>query len=163
MKPIEKWNQLVSLVDSEEKAHSFWTEYYALETENYKTILKEQKIYEDTFVELAKYFSMDESLFAGFLDGINTSLKQANDIEALEDDTVVKLDVDFEKLYFNMMEAKAKWLYTLDEWDTILSPDKRIEIAKEYKSSQIAVSEKVERNAPCPCGSGKKYKKCCGL
>ena len=23
-------------------------------------------------------------------------------------------------------------------------------------------SEKVGRNAPCPCGSGKKYKKCCG-
>ncbi|NDY70825.1 preprotein translocase subunit SecA [Desulfobacter hydrogenophilus] len=23
-------------------------------------------------------------------------------------------------------------------------------------------SEKVQRNAPCPCGSGKKYKKCCG-
>lgn len=22
-------------------------------------------------------------------------------------------------------------------------------------------SEKVDRNAPCPCGSGKKYKKCC--
>ena len=25
-----------------------------------------------------------------------------------------------------------------------------------------AVSEKVGRNDPCPCGSGKKYKKCCG-
>ena len=23
-------------------------------------------------------------------------------------------------------------------------------------------SKKVGRNAPCPCGSGKKYKKCCG-
>ena len=23
--------------------------------------------------------------------------------------------------------------------------------------------KKVGRNAPCPCGSGKKYKKCCGL
>ncbi len=23
-------------------------------------------------------------------------------------------------------------------------------------------SEKVGRNDPCPCGSGKKYKKCCG-
>jgi len=23
------------------------------------------------------------------------------------------------------------------------------------------VSQKVQRNAPCPCGSGKKYKKCC--
>lgn len=22
-------------------------------------------------------------------------------------------------------------------------------------------SEKVDRNSPCPCGSGKKYKKCC--
>jgi len=25
-----------------------------------------------------------------------------------------------------------------------------------------AVSTKVGRNEPCPCGSGKKYKKCCG-
>jgi SWIM/SEC-C metal-binding protein len=25
------------------------------------------------------------------------------------------------------------------------------------------VSEKVGRNEPCSCGSGKKYKKCCGL
>ena len=24
------------------------------------------------------------------------------------------------------------------------------------------VGEKVKPNAPCPCGSGKKYKKCCG-
>jgi preprotein translocase subunit SecA len=27
---------------------------------------------------------------------------------------------------------------------------------------QQAVSKKVGRNDPCPCGSGKKYKKCCG-
>ena len=26
----------------------------------------------------------------------------------------------------------------------------------------IRSSAKIERNAPCPCGSGKKYKKCCG-
>jgi preprotein translocase subunit SecA len=25
-----------------------------------------------------------------------------------------------------------------------------------------AVSDKVPRNAPCPCGSGRKYKKCHG-
>jgi SEC-C motif domain protein len=25
-----------------------------------------------------------------------------------------------------------------------------------------AVSQKIGRNEPCPCGSGKKYKKCCG-
>ena len=30
------------------------------------------------------------------------------------------------------------------------------------KPKVIAKSEKVGRNDPCPCGSGKKYKKCCG-
>jgi uncharacterized protein len=27
----------------------------------------------------------------------------------------------------------------------------------------IRPEPKVGRNEPCPCGSGKKYKKCCGL
>jgi len=26
----------------------------------------------------------------------------------------------------------------------------------------VVRSEKIGRNDPCPCGSGKKYKKCCG-
>ena len=26
----------------------------------------------------------------------------------------------------------------------------------------VRTAPKIERNAPCPCGSGKKYKKCCG-
>ena len=30
------------------------------------------------------------------------------------------------------------------------------------KAQPVRVSEKVERNAPCPCGSGKKFKKCHG-
>ena len=30
------------------------------------------------------------------------------------------------------------------------------------QSKTAAVSVKVGRNDPCPCGSGKKYKKCCG-
>jgi preprotein translocase subunit SecA len=27
---------------------------------------------------------------------------------------------------------------------------------------QVIKGDKVGRNDPCPCGSGKKYKKCCG-
>jgi len=37
------------------------------------------------------------------------------------------------------------------------------ETAKFVESAHQARSNKVERNAPCPCGSGKKFKKCCGL
>lgn len=32
----------------------------------------------------------------------------------------------------------------------------------ESQAVETLISERVERNAPCPCGSGKKYKKCCG-
>ena len=31
------------------------------------------------------------------------------------------------------------------------------------KKASVKKAEKVGRNDPCPCGSGKKYKKCCGL
>jgi preprotein translocase subunit SecA len=34
--------------------------------------------------------------------------------------------------------------------------------APEIKQRPVRVAEKVGRNDPCPCGSGKKYKKCCG-
>jgi len=30
------------------------------------------------------------------------------------------------------------------------------------KSQPVRTEQKVGRNEPCPCGSGKKYKKCCG-
>jgi len=33
----------------------------------------------------------------------------------------------------------------------------------ELKPRPVRVEEKVGRNDPCPCGSGKKYKKCCGI
>ena len=34
-------------------------------------------------------------------------------------------------------------------------------IDKEYKREPLKVGPKIGRNEPCPCGSGKKYKKCC--
>lgn len=44
----------------------------------------------------------------------------------------------------------------------------RIKVAKTMQGSiekkvGQAKSKKIGRNEPCPCGSGKKYKKCCGL
>ena len=62
-----------------------------------------------------------------------------------------------------MHEAKADWLYNLPQWEEILSEEKRKEITREYRESKIVrVEKKVGRNEPCTCGSGKKYKKCCG-
>ena len=100
----------------------------------------------------------------GFLDGINESLKgYENQIETMDENTVVKIEIDPEKLYWNMVEAKAEWLYSLPQWDAILTPEKRKELYRDQKASGTVRNEqKVYPNDPCPCGSGKKYKKCCG-
>ena len=35
-------------------------------------------------------------------------------------------------------------------------------VSRPASSTPVRVENKVGRNDPCPCGSGKKYKKCCG-
>jgi preprotein translocase subunit SecA len=42
------------------------------------------------------------------------------------------------------------------------SRSKAGEEAKHAQTVKVAASERVGRNDPCPCGSGKKYKKCHG-
>ena len=39
--------------------------------------------------------------------------------------------------------------------------DKGLQSAESNQNNVISLSPKVGRNSPCPCGSGKKYKKCC--
>ena len=90
-------------------------------------------------------------------------LVDPNPIETMTEDTEVNLGYDKELLYKNMVEAKAEWLYTLPQWDALIPEDRRKELYKEQKSSHTVVkAAKVGRNDPCPCGSGKKYKFCCG-
>ena len=84
-----------------------------------------------TVKELAEKYHMDLNYMVGFLDGINESLKVANPIEEMTEDTKVTLDIDLEKLYYNMVEAKADWLYELPAWDKLLTAERRKEIFRE--------------------------------
>ena len=73
------------------------------------------------------------------------------------------LAFDKERLYKNMVDAKADWLYELPQWKEIFSEEKLHELYLEQKKSGTVIKkDKVYPNDPCPCGSGKKYKKCCG-
>ena len=105
---------------------------------------------------------MDNVTFMGFLDGINSSLDNGMDLESLKPDSEITLSINLEKLFYNMLEARADWLYGLEEWDGRLTEEKRKEIRRKFHEDHRAVRIKVGRNDPCPCGSGKKYKKCCG-
>lgn len=143
---------------------AFWKSYFDAETENYKKILSDpKKVFSGKLSELAAEFNMDEIVFAGFIDGINSSLKKEYRLDSLKSTSKIDLNIDLEKLYKNMLNAKANWLYELPEWDPIFTEEKRKELAREYKASKMYVKPvKPGPNEPCPCGSGKKYKKCCG-
>ena len=147
-----------------QKLQALWTKYFQLEKNIYAELLKNpDEAVSGTVKELAEKYGVDLMTMTGFLDGINDSLKVPNPIEEMEEDTAVSLDFDKELLYKNMVAADAEWLYNLPEWNQIFDEGKRKALYKEQKSSTtIRKPEKVYPNDPCPCGSGKKYKKCCG-
>ena len=143
--------------------------YYAMERDAYNKILTAYPDNSDLTSgkasELAVKLGFNKDtmdIFVGFLDGIQTSLKNSIDVTTVDNDTEVSLDIDYEKLYYNMRDAKANWLFKLPSWKNVLDENKTAEIARAYREANIAHSTKVGRNDPCPCGSGKKYKNCCG-
>ncbi|MCR5717189.1 MAG: SEC-C domain-containing protein [Lachnospiraceae bacterium] len=141
-----------------------WQNYFLQEKEIYAQLLANpDDVVKGTVKELAEKYNVALEIMVGFLDGINDSLKTPNPIEEMEEDTEVQLGFDKELLYKNMVAAEADWLYKLPEWNAIFDEEKQKELYKEQKSSTtVHKGPKVYPNDPCPCGSGKKYKKCCG-
>ncbi|MTI67745.1 MAG: preprotein translocase subunit SecA [Firmicutes bacterium] len=73
----------------------------------------------------------------------------------------------FEEMIKNIQEDTLKYLYNLQTEEKL----ERKRVAKvtgashgdeKPKQKTVVKGKKVGRNDPCPCGSGKKYKKCCG-
>ena len=162
---LEKWRaKAYNEQADKEKLQKLWVAYFQKEKEIYQELLKNpDEEVKGTVKELADKYSVDVMTMTGFLDGINDSLKVANPIETMEEDTEVSLGFDKELLYKNMVAAEADWLYNLEEWNAIFDEDKKKALYKEQKSSTTIVKgNKIYPNDPCPCGSGKKYKKCCG-
>ncbi|WP_425447451.1 SEC-C metal-binding domain-containing protein [Dethiothermospora halolimnae] len=162
MSLFEQWKETAYIEDAEEY-NKFWGEYLPKEQSVYEYLLEHKdETVEGTLSNLAEKFEMDKVIFTGFLDGVNTSLTEEVDMDNLTEESNIKLSLDFEKLYYNMLEAKADWLYKLPQWDNVLTKEKRKDIKKEYnKAHTVVKGKKIGRNEPCPCGSGKKYKKCC--
>ncbi len=162
---LEQWRSMAYNEDADRnQLQKMWNNYFNEEKGIYIELLKNpNEVVKGTVKELADKFGVTVMTMTGFLDGINDSLVTPNPIEEMEEDTEVQLGFDLERLYKNMVAAEADWLYELEEWEAIFDADKRKALYKEQKSSTTIVKgDKVYPNDPCPCGSGKKYKKCCG-
>lgn len=159
----EQWIKFADNKQKEPDAQQYWNDYFLKERDMYVEILEKEGFMSGTIKELAESFSIEPLIMTGFIDGINESLVNELELSSLEEDSVVSLEYDKEKLYRNMVAAKAEWLYNLPQWDALISDERRKELYKIQKKATTVVNEvKIGRNEPCPCGSGKKYKKCCG-
>ena len=162
---LEQWRDTAYSKEMDKASlQKFWGTYFQTEKEIYEKLLENpDEEVKGTVKELAEKYGINVFTMTGFLDGINDSLKTPNPIETMAEDTEVSLEYDKEKLYYNMVGAKAEWLYELPQWDALLTEDVRKDLYKKQKLSGTVVKDKkVGRNDPCPCGSGLKYKKCCG-
>ena len=149
---LEQWRSIAYDQQADRnQLQRFWANYFNIEKGIYEQLLSNpDEVVSGTVKELAEKYGQDVLTMVGFLDGINDSLKIPNPI-------------DKELLYKNMVDAKADWLYQLPQWDAIFTEEKRKELYMEQKKSGTVVKpHKIGRNDPCPCGSGKKYKHCCG-
>ena len=165
MNLMEEWR--ASVYDekmSPAQLDRIWKDYFEKEKNIYAQLLEDpDEVVTGTVGELAKKYGVTPHEMAGFLDGIDDSLKKPNKLDKLTEKTKVQLGFDKELLYKHMVRAKADWLYNLPQWDAIFPKDKQKELFKEQKlSGTVVKGKKIGRNDPCPCGSGKKYKHCCG-
>lgn len=162
---LESWQKVAyNEKTNKQELQRFWQRYFLVEKGVYeKLLVNPDEHVEGTVKELAEKYELSIMDMTGFLDGINESLITPNPIDTMEEDTVVNLNFDKEKLYKNMVEARADWLYELPAWEEIFDQETRHRLYLEQrKSGTVVTGKKVGRNDPCPCGSGKKYKKCCG-
>ena len=106
---LEQWKD-IAYDESADRAtlQRFWGTYFQIEKEIYEQLLSNpDEEVKGTVKELAEKYGQEVLTMVGFLDGIDESLKEPNPIETMDEDTVVSLAFDKEKLYKNMVAAKA--------------------------------------------------------
>ena len=89
------------------------------------------------------------TLYKNFMDVINEHLGKNYTIDEL----ISEYKSDYLKY---RMYSSATVLYCSKTFSLIF------DVISAPKEEQTVITEKVGRNEPCPCGSGKKYKNCCG-
>jgi len=88
-------------------------------------------------------------------------------------DPLIEYKIEGYKMFQEMMDSARQEIATMMYRVEVVKEGEEEQVLKQRKvtygeapkvsrSSSIRRIEKIGRNDPCPCGSGKKYKKCCG-
>ena len=119
--------------------------------EDIDQLLEEQLEITDKTVELGIKYGLDEDLVSG--------IEQIMRMGGISEEIIISiLKEDGYKLSTKKQKELVKELLDIQK-------DVRIWGLNGFKKSELTnlnKSEKIGRNEPCPCNSGKKYKQCCG-
>ncbi len=138
---FEQWTELIE-TRTEETFQEFWEEYSGAETKIYSDILdRPAEKMQGRLGELAEKYQVRPVIFMGFLDGINESIVNANDVESFDEESEIEVEIVPEKLFYNMIKADADYLFGLPQWEDILGRDKMAEIVRGYKASKTVRRE----------------------
>ncbi|MGB9838950.1 preprotein translocase subunit SecA [Thermovenabulum sp.] len=134
---------------------------------------KEEEIGSDTLRELEKVVMLKvvDQKWMDHIDAMD-QLRQGIGLRAYgQRDPLIEYKIEgfemFQEMIKNIKEDTLRYLFRI----RLGAPLKRKEVARNVtyshgdegeKKMPIRKGKKVGRNDPCPCGSGKKYKKCCG-
>jgi hypothetical protein len=125
---------------------------------------------EDLLPEIEQAFDDDliDVSFIGDIDDVNDIIDEGRDVVLTEfmdnnqyrfiNDTIEEMD-----FWGCFKENDTEW----DECDDIMDSDNIKNTQDPFtfipkKPAPVVTLPKVGRNDPCPCGSGEKYKRCCG-
>ncbi|PHR54267.1 MAG: zinc chelation protein SecC [Arcobacter sp.] len=94
-------------------------------------------------------------------DTCSTKLKNIDDIKSMNEQNINWLSLKVQSFKNNEVVFMAYYkekneILVLKEKSLFITEDKKIV----YDSGEMLPAQ-IERNEICPCGSGKKYKKCC--
>ena len=138
---LEQWRSIAYDQQADRnQLQRFWANYFNIEKGIYEQLLSNpDEVVRGTVKELAEKYGQEVLTMVGFLDGINDSLIEPNPIDTMEEDTHVSLAFDKEKLYKNMVDAKADWLYELPMWKEIFDDLTRKKLFLEQKKSGTVI------------------------
>ncbi|RWZ58000.1 hypothetical protein EQV77_09425 [Halobacillus fulvus] len=118
---------------------------------------------EDFFKVVKRYYDVDRDLLEDLGFELETLIRNGTNMQELLNEMQERLEIPNEKVLKELMQALVEAhndtrMYSLKGH----KPNELKEQGMESNVVPIRRAQKVGRNEPCPCGSGKKYKKCCG-
>ena len=137
-------NADVNLAEDDKKIADLKAKYYKYITSKLSEIWTSIKNFQQRYPE---YFKLNEQFYLECLDMQKAKLAKGK----------------YGQTHRNLNKKASQEHNALDETlETVAMQPKATRVSSQNSQQTIAKSPKVGRNEPCPCGSGKKYKKCCG-